>query len=276
MAGSSFLKLSDGTNLFYKDWGTGVPVVFSHGWPLSSDAFEDQMIFLALKGYRVIAHDRRGHGRSSQPWEGNNMDQYADDLAELVKHLGLKNAIHIGHSTGGGEVARYIGRHGTTNVLKAILIGAIPPGMLKSRTNPDGSPIEVFDDLRNNVLKDRSQFFRNFGPVFYGFNHDESKKSQGVIDSFWLQGMQASIKSLYDCVQALSETDQVEDLKKMDIPTLVLYGDDDQVVPPIASSKRAVKLLPKPTEIVYPGASHGLCTTHKDKVNEDLLRFITS
>ena len=276
MAGSSFLKLSDGTNLFYKDWGTGVPVVFSHGWPLSSDAFEDQMIFLALKGYRVIAHDRRGHGRSSQPWEGNNMDQYADDLAELVKHLGLKNAIHVGHSTGGGEVARYIARHGTANVQKAALIGAVPPLMLKTETNTNGTPKEAFDDIRNNVLKDRSQFFKDLATVFYGFNHDESKKSQGLIDSFWLQGMQGSIKSLYDCIKAFSETDQLADLQKMDIPTLVLYGDDDQIVPPEASSKRAVKFLPKPTEIVYPGAPHGLCSTHKDKVNEDLLRFISS
>lgn len=274
MAGSSYLKLSDGTEIFYKDWGTGDPIVFSHGWPLSSDAFEDQMIFLALKGYRVIAHDRRGHGRSSQPWEGNNMDQYADDLAELVAHLGLKNAVHVGHSTGGGEVARYIGRHGTSNVLKAVLIGAVPPLMLKTESNPNGTPIEVFDGIREGVLKDRAQFFKDFAPVFYGFNHDKSKASQGLEDSFTLLGLQASIKSLYDCVNAFSETDQHEDLKKMNIPTLVIYGDDDQVVPPISSSEAALKILPQGTGKVYKGAPHGLCSTHKDLVNEDLLKFI--
>ncbi|SGZ48255.1 CIC11C00000001207 [Sungouiella intermedia] len=269
-----YLKLSDGTDYYYKDWGTGTPVVFSHGWPLSADAFEDQMIFLALKGYRVIAHDRRGHGRSSQPWEGNNMDQYADDLAELVKHLDLKNAIHVGHSTGGGEVARYVGRHGTDRVQKAVLIGAVPPLMLKTSSNPNGTPIDVFDDIRSNVLKDRSQFFKDLAPAFYGFNHNKDQTSQGLIDSFWLQGMQASIKSLYDCVKAFSETDQTEDLKKMSIPTLVIYGDDDQIVPPVASSEAAVKLLPQGTSKVYKGASHGLCTTHKDQINEDLLAFI--
>lgn len=274
--GSSYLKLKDGTNFFYKDWGNpkGQPVVFSHGWPLSSDAFEDQMYFLALKGYRVIAHDRRGHGRSSQPWDGHNMDQYADDLAELVQHLDLKNAIHVGHSTGGGEVARYVGRHGTDRVLKAVLIGAVPPLMLKTSSNPQGLPLDVFDDIRSNVLKDRSQFFQDLATPFYGFNHDSSKKSQGLIDLFWLQGMQASIKALHDCVAAFSATDMTEDLKKMTIPTLVLYGDDDQIVPPVSSSEAALKLLPKPTEKKYKGASHGLCSTHKDAVNKDLLEFI--
>lgn len=272
--GSSILKLSDGTNLYYKDWGVGEPVVFSHGWPLSSDAFEDQMIYLALKGYRVIAHDRRGHGRSGQSWDGHNMDQYADDLAELVNHLDLSKAVHIGHSTGGGEVARYVARHGTQRVLKAILIGAIPPIMLKKSDNANGTPIEVFDEIRSNVLQDRSQFFQDLAPVFYGFNREGAKKSQGLIDSFWLQGMQGSIKALHDCVEVFSETDQREDLAKMTIPTLVLYGDDDQIVPPIASSQAAIKLLPLPTEKVYKGASHGVCSTHKDEVNQDILAFI--
>lgn len=274
MSGSAKLTLSDGTELFYKDWGVGEPIVFSHGWPLSSDAFEDQMIFLALKGYRVIAHDRRGHGRSSQPWNGNNMDQYADDLAELVKYLDLKKAVHIGHSTGGGEVARYIGRHGTERVLKAILIGAVPPIMVKTEFNPQGSPIENFNGIRNGVLTDRSQFFKDLAPVFYGFNRVGAKASEGLEQSFWLQGMQASIKALHDCVAAFSETDQREDLKSMNIPTLVLYGDDDQIVPPISSSQAALKLLPQPTEKVYKGASHGVCSTHKDQVNEDILAFI--
>lgn len=274
MSGSATLKLSDGTELFYKDWGVGEPIVFSHGWPLSSDAFEDQMFFLALKGYRVIAHDRRGHGRSSQTWDGNNMDQYADDLAELVKHLDLKNVIHIGHSTGGGEVARYIGRHGTSRVLKAILIGAVPPLMVKSEINPQGTPIDTFDNIRKNVLADRSQFFKELASAFYGFNRVGAQVSEGLVNSFWLQGMQASIKSLHDCVAAFSETDQRGDLKKMDVPTLILYGDDDQIVPPISSSRAALKLLPIPTEIVYKGGSHGICSTHKDQINKDILAFI--
>lgn len=269
-----YLTLSDGTEFYYKDWGTGTPVVFSHGWPLNGDAFEDQMIFLALKGYRVIAHDRRGHGRSSQPWDGNNMDQYADDLAELVKHLDLKDAILVGHSTGGGEVARYIGRHGTLRVLKAVLIGAVPPLMLKTEANPNGLPIDVFDGIRSNLLKDRSQFFKELAPVFYGYNHNPDDTSQGMIDSFWMQGMQASIKALYDCTYAFSETDETEDLKKMHVPTLVIYGDDDQIVPPIASSEAAIKLLPIGSSKVYKGASHGLCTTHKDAISKDILEFI--
>lgn len=269
-----YLKLSDGTDFYYKDWGTGTPVVFSHGWPLSGDAFEDQMIFLSQKGYRTIAHDRRGHGRSSQPWEGHNMDQYADDLAELTKHLDLKDAIHIGHSTGGGEVARYIGRHGTLRVLKAILIGAVPPLMVKTESNPNGTPIDAFNDIRSNVLKDRSQFFKDLAPVFYGFNHNPDQTSQGLIDSFWLQGTQASIKALHDCVAAFSETNQIEDLKKIDVPTLVIYGDDDQIVPPISSSEAALKLLPNGSSKVYKGAPHGLCSTEKDQINKDIFEFI--
>jgi non-heme chloroperoxidase len=276
MSSGSYLKLKDGTSLYYKDWGKGQPIVFSHGWPLSGDAFEDQMIFLASHGYRVIAHDRRGHGRSSQPWDGNNMDQYADDLAELTAALDLQDAVHIGHSTGGGEVARYIGRHGISRVAKAALIGAVPPIMVKTDFNPDGLPKTVFDGIREGLLKDRSSLFKDFPTAFYGFNRDSAQSSQGLRDSFWLQGMQGSLKSLYDCVAAFSETDQREDLKKMTIPTLVLYGDDDQIVPPKSSSEAAIKLLPNPTVKVYPGAPHGLCSTHKDQVNEDLLNFIKS
>lgn len=276
MSSGSYLKLKDGTSLYYKDWGKGQPIVFSHGWPLSGDAFEDQMFFLASHGYRVIAHDRRGHGRSSQPWNGNNMDQYADDLAELTAALDLQDAVHIGHSTGGGEVARYIGRHGISRVAKAALIGAVPPIMVKTDFNPDGLPKTVFDGIREGLLKDRSSMFKDFPTAFYGFNRDSAQSSQGLRDSFWLQGMQGSLKSLYDCVAAFSETDQREDLKKMTIPTLVLYGDDDQIVPPKSSSEAAIKLLPNPTVKVYPGAPHGLCSTHKDQVNEDLLNFIKS
>lgn len=276
MSSGSYLKLKDGTSLYYKDWGKGQPIVFSHGWSLSGDAFEDQMFFLASHGYRVIAHDRRGHGRSSQPWNGNNMDQYADDLAELTAALDLQDAVHIGHSTGGGEVARYIGRHGISRVAKAALIGAVPPIMVKTDFNPDGLPKTVFDGIREGLLKDRSSLFKDFPTAFYGFNRDSAQSSQGLRDSFWLQGMQGSLKSLYDCVAAFSETDQREDLKKMTIPTLVLYGDDDQIVPPKSSSEAAIKLLPNPTVKVYPGAPHGLCSTHKDQVNEDLLNFIKS
>lgn len=274
MQNSSFLSLKDGTQLFFKDWGTGQPIVFHHGWPLSSDAFEDQMLFLANKGYRVIAHDRRGNGRSSQAFNGHNMDQYADDVAELVAHLNLKNVIHIGHSTGGGEVARFIARQGTSNVKKAILIGAIPPLMLKTEQNPNGLPIEVFNDFRTNVLTNRAEFFKEAAIPFFGFNIDKEKKSQGLIDSFWSQGMQASIKAVYECIQVFSETDQTEDLKLMDIPTLLLYGDKDQIVPPIAASEAAAKLLPKPTVKVYVGGSHGICSTEKDRVNQDMWDFI--
>ncbi|EFE94178.1 alpha/beta fold hydrolase [Serratia odorifera] len=274
MSNSTTLKLKDGTLLYYKDWGEGQPVVFSHGWPLSGDAFEDQMLFLASHGYRVIAHDRRGHGRSSQPWDGHNMDQYADDLAELTAALDLQNAVHVGHSTGGGEVARYIARHGTERVAKAVLIGAVPPIMLKTDFNPNGLPLSVFDGIRDGVVNDRSQFFKDLSETFYGFNRPNSQPSQGMRDSFWLQGMQGSIKALYDCVAAFSATDQREDLQRMTIPTLVIYGDDDQIVPPISSSQAALKLLPNAQEKVYPGASHGLCSTHKAQINQDLLDFI--
>ena len=233
----------DGTEIYYKDWGNGQAVVFSHGWPLSADAWEDQMLFLAAHGYRCIAHDRRGHGRSSQPWNGNEMDTYADDLAALVKTLDLKDVIHVGHSTGGGEVARYIGRHGTTRVAKAVLIGAVPPIMLKTEANPGGLPIEVFDQIRAGVQADRSQFFKDLSAPFYGANRAGAKVSQGLRDSFWLQGMLAGMKPVYDCIKAFSETDFTEDLKKFDVPTLILHGDDDQIVPIDASARRSATLI---------------------------------
>jgi len=268
------ITTKDGTQIYYKDWGKGQPVVFSHGWPLSSDAWEDQMFHLASRGYRCIAHDRRGHGRSSQPWTGNDMDTYADDLAALVETLGLKDAVHVGHSTGGGEVARYIARHGTKRVAKAVLIGAIPPLMLKTPNNPDGLSIEVFDDIRSKVLADRSQFFKDLSMPFYGYNKPDAKVSEGVRDSFWLQGMMAGFPAAYYCIKAFSETDQTEDLKKMTVPTLFIHGDGDQIVPIGASAQAAAKIAPKAQLMVYAGASHGLCTTHKDKVNSDLLAFL--
>ena len=270
----STISTKDGTQISYNDWGVGQPVVFSHGWPLSADAFADQMFFLAARGYRCIAHDRRGHGRSSQPLNGNDMDHYADDLAELVEALDLKDAIHVGHSTGGGEVARYIGRHGTKRVAKAVLISAVPPLMLKTEANPGGLPIEVFDELRANVLADRSQFFKDLSAPFYGANRPGAKVSQGLRDSFWLQGMLCGFPAAYDCIKAFSETDLTEDLKKFDVPTLILHGDDDQIVPIGASALLSSKIVKGATLKVYPGLPHGMCSTNKDQINDDLLAFI--
>jgi non-heme chloroperoxidase len=268
------IKTKDNTEIYYKDWGKGQPLVFSHGWPLTADAWEDQMIFLAARGYRCIAHDRRGHGRSGQTWDGNNLDTYADDLADLVAALDLRDAIHIGHSTGGGEVTRYIGRHGTTRVAKAVLIGAIPPLMLQTEKNPGGLPISAFDELRTSMLTDRSQFFKELSAPFYGANRAGSNVSQGLRDFFWLQGMMGGHKPEYDCIKAFSETDLTEDLKRFDIPTLILHGDDDQIVPIGASAMMSSKIVKGAILKVYPGAPHGMCSTLKDKVNAELIAFL--
>jgi non-heme chloroperoxidase len=270
----STITTRDGTEIYYKDWGEGPVVAFSHGWPLSSDAWEDQMYFLAAHGFRTIAHDRRGHGRSTQPWDGNDMDTYADDLGELLDALDVEDVTLVGHSTGGGEVARYIGRHGTDRVAKVVLVSAVPPLMLKTPANPNGTPIEAFDGIRKSVLMDRSQFWKDLSILFYGYNRPDAKISEGVRESFWLQGMWVGFPGAYFCIKAFSETDQTEDLKKIDVPTLIIHGDDDQIVPISASALQSSKLVMKSTLKVYPGAPHGLPTTHKDELNADLLEFL--
>jgi non-heme chloroperoxidase len=268
------VTMRDGAEIFYKDWGTGQAVVFSHGWPLNADAWDDQLDFLATRGYRAIAHDRRGHGRSSQTWAGNDMDTYADDLATLTEVLDLHEAIHVGHSTGGGEVARYIGRHGTSRVAKAVLVGAIPPLMLKTPDNPGGLPIEVFDQLRAGLSADRSQFYEDLSAPFYGANRPGSKVSKGLRDAFWMWSMQVGMKGAFDCIKEFSETDFTEDLTKFDVPTLIIHGDDDQIVPIGASALRSSKMIKDATLKVYPGAPHGLMSTHQQQFNTDLLNFI--
>lgn len=264
----------DDTQIYYKDWGTGQPVVFSHGWPLNADAWDEQLLFLADNGYRAIAHDRRGHGRSSQPWNGNEMDRYADDLAALIETLDLKDVVLVGHSTGGGEITRYIGRHGTRRVVKAVLVGAVPPLMLKTEANPGGLPIEVFDNIRAGVANDRSQFYKDLSESFYGANRPGAKVSQGLREQFWLQSMQVGLKGAFDCIKAFSETDFTEDLKKFDVPTLIIHGDDDQIVPINNSALLSSKIVKDSTLKVYPSAPHGLTSTHRDQFNTDLLAFL--
>ena len=271
----SYITTKDGTQIYYKDWGTGQPIVFSHGWPLSADAFEDQMFFLANNGYRCIAHDRRGHGRSSQSWDGNDMDTYADDLAELVNSLDLKDAIHVGHSTGGGEVTRYIGRHGTKRVAKAVLISAVPPLLMKTEKNPNGLTIEQIDGFRAAIQADRAQFMRDFSIPFFGFNRAGAKISEGVRDYFLVQAMLAGLPNVYQCIKAFAQTDFTEDLKKFDVPTLILHGDDDQVVPIGITAMVSSKIVKGAQLKVYPGLPHGMCSTHKDIINADLLEFIS-
>ena len=269
-----YITVKDGTQIYYKDWGDGPVVTFSHGWPLSSDAWDGQMLFLAQNGFRVVAHDRRGHGRSSQASSGNDMNGYADDLAAVIEALDLTDATLVGHSTGGGEVARYVARHGTKRVAGVVLIAAVPPIMLKSATNPEGLPMEVFDDLRSGIMKDRSQFYKDLAVQFYGANRSGAKVSQGVLDQFWLWSMQAGLKNAYESIKAFSETDQTEDLKKFDVPTLVIHGEDDQIVPVKDSAKKSARLIKGAREIYYPGAPHGITATHQDQVNADLLSFL--
>ncbi|MFZ0202977.1 MAG: alpha/beta hydrolase [Nitrososphaeraceae archaeon] len=273
---SSMITTKDGTEIYYKDWGKGPVVTFSHGWPLSSDAWDGQMLFLVHNGFRVVAHDRRGHGRSSQASSGNDMDGYADDLAAVIEALDLKDAVLVGHSTGGGEVVRYITRHGTKRVAKAVLIAAVPPLMLKTPANPEGLPIEVFDNMRSSLMKDRSQFYKDFAIQFYGTNRPGAKVSQGILDQFWLWSMQAGLKNAYESIKAFSETDFTEDLKKIDVPTLVMHGEDDQIVPVKDSAVKTVRLIRGAKEIYYPGAPHGLTATLQDQVNADLLAFLRS
>lgn len=272
----STITSKDGTEIYYKEWGEGPVVTFSHGWPLSSDAWDGQMLFLAQNGYRVVAHDRRGHGRSSQASSGNDMNGYADDLAAIIEALDLRNATLIGHSTGGGEVTRYIGRHGSKRVAKVVLVAAVPPIMLKTPANPEGLPMEVFDGLRAGLVKDRSQFYRDLAIQFYGANRPGAKVSQGTLDQFWLWSMQAGLKNAYESIKAFSETDFTEDLQKIDVPALVLHGEDDQIVPVKDSAKKSAKLIKGAKEIYYPGAPHGITATHQDQVNFDLLEFLRS